>query len=145
VRFIIRELTILVVGMPIAAWGALNHLIPAALIRFVAVKLSVEKDKWASNVVLPTTVIIPLFYAIQITIAWLYLSAVWAAAYTVSLPVSGLFAILYRDRVGNIHHRARTFFLFLKNPELRERLGREGRAIINELTKLGEKLEKDSN
>ena len=141
VRFIVRELVILVVGLPIAAWGALNHLIPAAIIRMVAVTLSVEKDKWASNVVLPSFVIIPFFYAIQITAAWFYLPPWWAFFYMTSLPVSGLFAILYRDRVGNIRHRSRTFFLFLKNPELRERLGSEGREIIEDLTRMGERLE----
>ena len=144
VRFILRELTILVVGFPIAAWGALNHLIPAAIVRYVAVTLSVEKDKWASNVVLPTIVFVPIFYAIQVTAAWLYLPHLWAGLYAVSLPVSGLFTILYRDRVGNIRHRARTFFLFLRNPELRERLGNEGRAIIEDLTKMGELVDKDS-
>ena len=141
-RLIIRELVILIVGMPIAALGYLNHAIPAAIIRVFAVSISAEKDKWASNVVLPTMVLIPFFYAIQITAAWFYLPLWWAALYTVSLPFSGLFAILYRDRVGNIWHRGRTFFLFLKNPDLRERLGREGRSIIEELTTLGEKLEK---
>jgi 1-acyl-sn-glycerol-3-phosphate acyltransferase len=141
VRFVVRELVILVVGMPIAAWGVLNHLIPAAIIRVVAVNFSAEKDKWASNVVLPTVALIPFFYAVQFTAAWIWLPPWWAALYMVSLPVSGLFAILYRDRVGNIRYRSRTFFLFLKNPDLRERLGREGRSIIEDLTRLGEKLQ----
>ena len=140
-RFVVRELVIVVVGMPIAAWGVLNHLIPAALIRVFAVNLSAEKDKWASNVVFPTVVLVPFFYTVQITVAWFYLPPLWAALYTISLPISGLFAILYRDRVGNIRYRSRTFFLFLKNPDLRERLGNEGRSIIEDLTKLGEKLE----
>ena len=141
VRFIVRELVIVVVGMPIAAWGILNHIIPAFIIRMIAVTLSAEKDKWASNVVFPTVVVVPFFYAIQITAAWFYLPPFWAAFYMISLPVSGLFAILYRDRVGNIRQRSRTFFLFLKNPDLRERLGKEGRSIIEDLTELGEKLE----
>ena len=141
VRFVVRELVILVVGMPIAAWGVLNHLIPAAIIRVVAVNFSEEKDKWASNVVLPTVALIPFFYAVQFTAAWIWLPPWWAVLYMASLPVSGLFAILYRDRVGNIRYRSRTFFLFLKNPDLRERLGREGRSIIEDLTRLGERLE----
>ena len=142
-RFVIRELVILVVGMPIAAWGILNHIIPVAIIGTLAVTFSVEKDKWASNVVLPTAVFIPIFYTIQITAGWFFLTSVWASLYMVSLPISGVFAILYRDRVGNIWYRARTFFLFLKNPDLRERLGREGRSIIEDLTRLGEKLEEE--
>jgi glycerol-3-phosphate O-acyltransferase/dihydroxyacetone phosphate acyltransferase len=139
-RFVVRELVILVVGMPIAAWGYLNHAIPAAIIRVIAVSISAEKDKWASNVVLPTIVLIPFFYAIQTVAVWFYLPPWWTFLYMVSLPFSGLFAILYRDRVGNIWHRSRTFFLFLKNPDLRERLGQEGRSIIEELTRLGEKI-----
>ncbi len=142
-RFVVRELVILVVGMPIAAWGYLNHLLPAATIRVIAVHFSTERDKWASNVVFPTIVLIPFFYAVQITAAWLYLTPLWAGLYMASLPFSGLFTILYRDRMGNIWHRSRTFFLFLKNPDLRERLGREGRLIIEELTELGEGLERE--
>jgi 1-acyl-sn-glycerol-3-phosphate acyltransferase len=148
-RFVVRELVILVVGMPIAAWGVLNHFIPAAIIRVVAVNFSTDKDKWASAVVGPTIVLVPFFYMVQITAVWFFLPAWlpawWAALYAVSLPVSGLFTILYRDRVGNIWHRSRTFFLFLKNPGLREQLGREGHLIIEELTELGEMLEKTSN
>ena len=139
-RFVVRELVILVVGMPIAAWGYLNHAIPAAIIRVIAVNISTEKDKWASNVVLPTIILIPFFYAIQTTAAWFYLPPWWTFLYMVSLPFSGLFAILYRDRVENIWHRSRTFFLFLRNPDLRELLGNEGRSIIEELTRLGEKF-----
>jgi hypothetical protein len=100
----------------------------------------------------PTIVLVPLFYMIQVTAAW-YLLHIWSTAslptwwtalYAVSLPVSGLFAILYRDRVGNIWHRSRTFFLFLKNPDLRDELGREGHLIIEALTELGEKMGQES-
>jgi hypothetical protein len=144
-RFVVRELVILVVGMPLAAWGILNHFIPAAIVRIVAVNFSTDRDKWASNVVGPTIVLVPLFYMIQVTAAWFLLPASlpiwWTALYAISLPVSGLFAILYRDRVGNIWHRSRTFFLFLKNPDLREQLGREGHQIIEELTELGQLMD----
>jgi hypothetical protein len=142
ILFILRELTIIILGMPIAFWGVLNHLIPAVIIRYVAVTLSDEKDKWASNVVLPTAVLIPIFYAVQIAAAWVLLPSLWAVLYAPSLPVTGLFTILYRDRVGNVRDRVRTFFRFLKDPGLRERLGYEGRAIIEDLMKLGELLEK---
>ena len=144
VRFIIRELTILAIGLPIAAWGALNHLIPVALVRTAALTISKEKAHYASIVILPTVIVIPVFYAVQITAAWFWLTPVWTLLYAVSLPVTGFFTVLYHDRVGNIMDRARTFILFLRDPDLRERLGREGREIIEELRKLGEKLEKES-
>ncbi|UCG38357.1 MAG: 1-acyl-sn-glycerol-3-phosphate acyltransferase [bacterium] len=140
-RFVARELVIVAVGLPIAAWGVLNHFVPAAIIRIIAVNYSAERDKWASNVVFPTMVLIPLFYTLQITAALFWLPLSWAVLYAVSLPLSGLFAILYRDRVGNIWQRSRTFFLFLRDPGLRERLGHEGRSIIGELTELGQRMD----
>ena len=144
-RFILRELVIVIVGMPIAAWGVINHFIPIAIIRVMAVNFSPEKDKWASNVVFPTIVLIPFFYTVQILAAAYYLPFRWAIVYAISLPISGLFAILYRDRVGNIWQRSRTFFLFLKDKGLRERLGQEGRSIIRKLNELGKKLEKEND
>jgi hypothetical protein len=140
-RFIARELIIVIVGFPIALWGAVNHIIPAIVIRVIAVKLSTEKDKWASNVVFPAIALFPFFYAIQISAAFFLLSWLWALLYIVSLPLSGTFAVLYRDRVIGIWKRSRTFILFRRKPELRERLMNEGRAIIDELNRLGEMLE----
>lgn len=141
VRFIVRELFIVVAGMPIAAWGAVNHLLPAAAIRIIAVRMSDEKDKWASNVVLPSIVLVPFFYALQISAAWFFWPPLWVGVYALSLPLSGFFTVLYRDRVGNVWQRSHTFLMFLKDPGLRDRLGKEGRDIIEELTKLGERLE----
>ncbi|UCF88920.1 MAG: 1-acyl-sn-glycerol-3-phosphate acyltransferase [bacterium] len=144
VRFVVRELVIVLVGMPIAAWGVLNHILPALGIRIIAIHFSSEKDQWASNVVFPSIVLVPFFYVIQTVAAWYFLPPLWTGIYAASLPLSGLFAVLYRDRVGNVWQRSRTFFMFLKDPDLRERLGKEGRAIIQELTVLGERLERQS-
>ncbi len=140
--FVAREIGFLLVGLPMAAWGFVNHLIPYQLVRLFALKFGGEKDQIASNVVFPGVVVFPLFYVVQILAALLLLPVMWAGVYSVSLPVSAFFVIRYRDRAGGILQRRRAFLTFVEKPELKERLAAEGRSIIEELQRLGEDLGK---
>ena len=84
--------------------------------------------------------ILPFFYVVQLTVAWLFLPALWAGVYTVALPYAGYYALLYRDRVFSVFRRARTFLRFLYHRDDQERLACEGRAIIEQIGKLDETL-----
>ena len=139
--FVVREIGLLVTGLPIAAWGTLNHFVPYQLVRYVALKFAVKRDQLATSVVAPGIVIFPLFYAVQIAAAWMFLPALWAGIYTVSLPYSALFTVLYRDRVGGTWQRSRAFMTFKRQPELQARLVSQGRSIIEDLQRLGEELQ----
>jgi hypothetical protein len=139
--FLVRELELLLVGLPLALFGILNHLLPYAIVRRIAKALSTDKDHWASNVVYPSFLVFPFFYAVQLTAAWLFLPALWAGLYTVALPYTGYYALLYTDRFGDILRRTRTFFYFLRNRSDRDRLAQEGRDIIAQIRALGERLE----
>jgi hypothetical protein len=140
VFFVIQETTVLLVALPIAAWGVINHFLPALIVRGVARKLTIEKDQWASNTVFPAVIFFPLFYLIQLTIAWLYLSPLFALTYMVGLPISGYAAVRYLDRAGGTWQRSRTFIQFLFSPELQSHLVEEGRQIIKEIHTLGEEV-----
>jgi len=139
--FMIRELEVIVFGFPFAAWGALNHFIPYYLVRIVALRFSREKDQVATNVVFTGVVVFPIFYLVQITVTWLYLPALWAGIYTLTLPFFGYLSLLYRDRVGAILQRGRAFMKFLWTPGLQKRLINEGRSIIEDLQRLGDELD----
>ncbi|MFV1956205.1 MAG: lysophospholipid acyltransferase family protein [bacterium] len=138
--FIFRETGFLLVGLPMAVWGFVNHFIPYQLVRLFALTFAREKDQVASNVVFPGVVVFPLFYIIQIAAGWFFLPAVWAGLYTASLPLSAYFILLYRDRAGGILRRRRAFWMFMNHPELQERLISKGRSIIEDLRRLGEEL-----
>lgn len=144
VFFVIQETTVLLVGLPIAAWGVINHFLPAIIVRSVAKKLTIEKDQWASNTVFPAVVVFPIFYMIQLTLAWLYLSPLLALTYMVGLPISGYAAVRYWDRAGGTWQRSRTFIRFLLNPQLQAHLADEGRQIIEEIRVLGEEVQEDA-
>jgi hypothetical protein len=109
----------------------------------VAKKLTIEKDQWASNTVFPAVVVFPIFYMIQLTLAWLYLSPLLALTYMVGLPISGYAAVRYWDRAGGTWQRSRTFIRFLLNPQLQAHLADEGRQIIEEIHLLWEELQED--
>src|SRR5262245_31345714 len=134
--FLFRELELLLIGAPLALWGAINHLAPYLIVKRIARALSKDKDHWATNVVYPSFVVFPFFYALQITAAWLCLPALWAALYTIALPYTGYIALLYGDRAGATWRRLRTFLYFLFNRARQDELAREGRDIIAAIRQL---------
>ncbi len=137
--FVIREVELLVIGGPLALLGLVNHVLPYLLVRTLARRLSRERDQWASNAVYPGLVVFPLFYALQVTTAWMMLPALAAAAYTLLLPVSGVYLLLWRDRVGSAWRRAKTFVRWLLHGEVQQRLAEEGRRIIGGIEALAER------
>ena len=141
VRFIVREAVISLFGLPLAVWGGLNHLPPAAATRLVERRLTRHRDQVASNTIFSALGIFPLYYVLILALAWWRLPPAWALAYTLSLPICGYAAVLYLDRVGGAWQRARTFFRFWRDPALQQRLEQEGTAIIEALRALGKALE----
>ncbi len=131
--FVVREMELLVVGTPLALFGAINHSVPALLVRWVARATSREVDHWASNVIYPGAVIFPLYYALVISAAWLTLTPLWAALYTVALPYTGYYLLLMWDRSWAVFRRTRTFITFQFRPQVQARLADEGHAIIESL------------
>jgi 1-acyl-sn-glycerol-3-phosphate acyltransferase len=134
--FSVREVELLLVGAPLALAGAMNHVFPYVLVKGIARKLSKDKDHWASNVVYPSFVVFPFFYLVQLLAAYSVLPFLWALVYTVALPYTGYYALLYSERAGKALRRARTFLGFLLDRSQQERLMREGREIIRRIRAL---------
>jgi glycerol-3-phosphate O-acyltransferase/dihydroxyacetone phosphate acyltransferase len=131
VLFLIRELELLLVGFPLAVFGFLNHLLPYLCVRTFARALSTDKDHWATNVIYPSFILFPLFYVLQLTAAWIFIAHFWAILYTVALPYTGYYCLLYHDRVSVARHRARTFLYFIFHRTAQIRLAAEGRDILS--------------
>ncbi len=141
--FVLRELELSFIGLPAAACGWLNHLLPYQLTKIFARKMSRDEDQFASNAVFVGVAVFPLFYVLQIAVASWLLPAWAAVLYAVALPYSGAVALLYRDRVGSIRRRTGVFLRFLFRPQVQRRLAEEGRAIIAEVERLGRELERE--
>jgi hypothetical protein len=139
--FVLRELEILFVGAPLAAWGTLHHAVPYVATRATARALSTDEDHWATNTIYPGFVIFGAWYLLLLALAWWLLPRGWAALYTVLLPFTGYYAILYRERAGGALRRARTFLRFSARPGLQRDLADEGRAILDAIGALAARLD----
>jgi len=134
--FLLRELELVLVGTPLALFGAINHAVPYEIVKVLARTLSTDKDHWASNVVYPGIVVFPLCYLVQLGVAWWLLPAFWACMYTVALPYTGYYVLLFSDRVGRSWQRMVTFLRFLTQPGEQKRLAAEGRDIVGRVREL---------
>ncbi len=134
--FVVRELELLLVGAPMAAWGAINHALPYFTLRSLVRKMSKDRDHFASNAVFLALPIVPLFYVIQIGIAALLLPPLWLLLYALTLPLTGAVALLWRDRTGSAWRRTRTFFRFLRHASDQCNLRAEAQSIAAEMRSL---------
>lgn len=143
--FLFRELELLLIGAPLALFGALNHLLPYGIVKKIAHLLSKDKDHWATNVVYPSFIVFPLCYLLQLGAAWYWLPVFWATVYTIALPYTGYVALLYGERARATLRRARAFLYFFRHRSKQEELAREGRAILADVWALEKCLHDDSH
>jgi hypothetical protein len=141
--FVLRELELMIFGLPIALWGLLTHMIPLTLVNALAGKITHEEDQFATNVIFISVILFPVFYLLQLAIAAHYLPTGWLLLYLVSVPYSGAYAIAWFDRLRGAFRRSRTYLLWRIRPKLQQRLAEEGRCIISEIRRLDEQLEAD--
>ena len=139
--FLARELELVVVGAPLAIFGTVCHLLPYVVVTSIARATSTDTDHWASNVIYPGLMVFPIYELVLLASAWLMLPAMWAAIFTVALPYTGYYALLYRERAGSAWRRAGTFFYFLFNRETQSRLAEEGRRIVAAVHALDERMQ----
>ncbi|HEX8904778.1 MAG TPA: 1-acyl-sn-glycerol-3-phosphate acyltransferase [Longimicrobiaceae bacterium] len=139
--FVLREVELLAAGSPLAGWGWLNSLPAYAVTKAVVMKMSKDRDHFASNSVFLGIPIFLVFWAMQTALVAILASPPWAMLYALSLPYTGAVALLYRDRAGSAWRRARTFLLFARRPAHRRRLVDEARAILADLRRLAAEWE----
>jgi 1-acyl-sn-glycerol-3-phosphate acyltransferase len=144
VFFVLRELELMVLGLPIALWGLLNHLPSFLVVRGMTRKMAREEDEVASNAIFLSLPVFAFFYIVQISLAAQWLSPGWLLLYMASLPYTGTYALGWFDRVRGALRRSRSYLRWRIKPDLQSRLAAEGREIISEIRRLSELLE-DSN
>jgi glycerol-3-phosphate O-acyltransferase/dihydroxyacetone phosphate acyltransferase len=138
--FVLREVEVLLVGMPMALWGTLNHLAPYHATRLLVRRLSKDEDHFATNAIFFGLPIFLLCALLQGVLVGVLTSPLWAILYLASLPLCGTVALLYRDRSGGVYRRVRTFLMFLRHPDHQRRLLAEAAGIIADLRRMESEL-----
>ncbi len=120
--FAVRETELLLLAMPSALWGILSHALPLALLRFTTKKLSQDEDHWASNFLIPSFFVIPLYYALVMLLSLVWFGPLSTLALLASMVYSAMVALRYYDRLNAALARMRAYFLFRANPALQQQL-----------------------
>jgi hypothetical protein len=138
--FVLREGWIIVLGGPLAIWGALNHWIPFHSARWVSRRSVESAVDPAMRTIVAGAALVLLFYAAQgVAVAMLF-GWVVAVLYLVSLPLAADVNFALRERLRAAVRRARTYLLFRRRPKLQERLQTELEQLTSEALEIEHQL-----
>jgi len=134
--YMLRLITILVVGLPIALWGALNSFLPYQLTRIVSRRISKGPDQYDTANASFGMFFFSVFWSTQTYITYLYTDAKFALIYLASVMISAPFALKLRKEFHIITDNVKIFFLFMRKKQLRQYLENKRKEIELELVKL---------
>ncbi len=124
-RFAWREGALALIRGPIGLWGRVNHWVPIALTRVMALRGVQSLDQPAMRSVVFGLVLVLGFYAVQTAlVAWLT-GGWWALAYAASLVPSASSDFRFGDRTRRARERMRAYFTFRRNAKLQRTLRSE--------------------
>jgi 1-acyl-sn-glycerol-3-phosphate acyltransferase len=121
-RFVVRETLLAAVGIPLATWGRLNHLVPFTLARWLGRATSAARSQQAMHTILVGIVLIPLFYVLQAALVWHVAGPWWSALYAASLVPSASWDLQYTERLRQLRRRALAWRHFREDPALQQKL-----------------------
>lgn len=121
-RFVIRELAVAAVMLPISIWGRLTHVIPLRLARMLALRNVHSLDEPPMRTFIIGLVLVLATYAAFTTTVALLFGPWWALAFLLSLVPSASSDLRYSDRLRRARARARAFNRFRAEPALQAAL-----------------------
>jgi len=121
-RFVVRELLIGAVMLPLALWGRITHLVPLRLARFLALRNVQALDQPPMRTFIIGLVLVLATYLALTTIVAGALGPWWALAFFLTLIPSASSDLRYRDRMQRVLARARAYRRFRADPSLQTSL-----------------------
>jgi glycerol-3-phosphate O-acyltransferase/dihydroxyacetone phosphate acyltransferase len=120
-------------GFPLFLYGLLVNGLPYFVPRWISHRFSRKETDYATTRFLASIVALPLFWGLETWLVWRVAGASWAAAFALSLPLSGLLAYRYLGGVGLLSSQLRLGTMALVRRQSAARLLDARREIIAEL------------
>ena len=134
--WIVRLLLLGLVGLPFALYGTVNSFLPWLLTRVLGPRLATDPVDIAERKIYVGMAAFTLFYAGQVTAAWLLLGPRLAAGYAVSLVPTGLFAVRFWRKARAVWRRLWARSLARRRPGLAGKLAARRKALVSTLDEL---------
>jgi glycerol-3-phosphate O-acyltransferase/dihydroxyacetone phosphate acyltransferase len=120
-------------GLPVFAYGAAVNLLPYLVPRWLARRLAGEETDYATIRLLSGLIAFPLFWGLETWVVARLAGGLWAAAFALSLPVSGLLAYRYLGGAGRLRRAWQFTLLSATHGYAARELVAERQAIVAEL------------
>lgn len=122
-----------IAGLPFFGYGAVVNALPYFVPRWLARRLARKETDYATIRLLASIVAFPLFWGLETWLVARLAGVAWAAAFALSLPVSGTIAYRYLIGAGWLRGRLRFAALATTHSAAARRLVAEREAIVTEL------------
>jgi glycerol-3-phosphate O-acyltransferase / dihydroxyacetone phosphate acyltransferase len=122
-----------IVGFPFFWYGALVNGLPYVVPRWLAHRTARKETDYATTRLLASVVAFPLFWGLETWLVWRAVGPAWAAAFALSLPLSGTIAYRYLIGAGWLRVRLRFAVLAAVHAQAARRLIGEREAIVADL------------
>jgi 1-acyl-sn-glycerol-3-phosphate acyltransferase len=132
-RYAVRQLAILLGGLPLALWGLGSHAVPYWL-TWAAVKLlRPEPDVEATYKLVAGVLIYPLAWIAEGWLLWRWGGGWPLALFVVLLVPGGFFALAWSERLRRLYRESRALLRLLVDRDLGRHLGGRRRVILGEM------------
>jgi uncharacterized membrane protein YhdT len=125
-----------VLGVPLALWGTLNHLVPYRLTVLGVRALHGDADTEATYKLGLGLLCYPLAWCAEAWLARRVTGPIGLVIFLVSLVPTGFFALAWQERLARVRRDVRAFVRFLLDRDLHRRLVARRRALIDEMRAL---------
>ena len=132
-RYAIRQLAILLGGLPLGLWGLASHAIPYWLTWTAARRLRPEPDVEATYKLVAGVVMYPLAWIVEGWLLWRWGGGWLLALFAVLLIPGGFFALAWGERLRRLYREGRALLRLLVDRDLGRHLGERRRAILDEM------------
>ena len=131
-RYAVRQLAILLGGLPLALWGLASHAVPYWLTGAAVKPLRPEPDVEATYKLAAGVVIYPLAWIAEGWLLWRWGGGLLALFVVLLIP-GGFFALAWSERLRRLYRESRALLRLLVDRDLGRHLGERRRVILEEM------------
>ena len=132
-RYAMRQLAILLGGLPLALWGLGSHAVPYWLTGAAVKLLRPEPDVEATYKLVAGIIIYPLAWIALGSVLWRGVGGWPLALFVVLLIPGGFFALAWSERLRRLYRESRALLRLLVDRDLGRHLGERRRVILEEM------------
>jgi len=138
--FALRNLVVLVLGLPLAALGVVLFALPFYVPRWIASALKPELDLVGTVKFFASLVVAPLWMLLLAVAAWLALGTSWAVAALLGAIPLALLTRYFFEHWRGVMRDVRTFLVLASRQGLKALLHREGEALAAQVESIAAEL-----